>query len=110
VRWFDSGRGHVEKDAAPGADKSEIPGRQTFDVTVGSQGRLVVPAPLRRRLGIEPGDVLVARAQDNCLVLERRDAILTRLRRRVTIASGDVSVVDALIEERRAEAERESRA
>ena len=87
-----------------------MPRRQAFDVTVGPQGRLVVPAPLRRRLGIEPGNVLVARAQDDCLVLERRDAILTRLRGRVAIASGDVSVVDALIAERRAEAERESRA
>ena len=44
------------------------------------------------------------------VLLERRDAILTRLRGRVAIASGDVSVVDALIAERRAEAERESRA
>lgn len=87
-----------------------MPRPQTFDVTVGSQGRLVVPAPLRRRLGIEAGDVLVARARDDCLVLENRVAILTRLRGRLAIVSDDVSVVDALIAERRAQAERESRA
>jgi AbrB family looped-hinge helix DNA binding protein len=45
-------------------------------VTIGRQGRLVVPAPLRRRLGLDEGDVLVARVDDDRLVLERRDAVL----------------------------------
>ncbi len=84
--------------------------RQTIEVTVGPQGRLVVPATLRRRLGIEPGDVLVARAQDDRLVLERRDAILTRVRSRLALVPADVSMVDGLIAERRKEAEREPRA
>jgi AbrB family looped-hinge helix DNA binding protein len=84
--------------------------RQTIEVTVGPQGRLVVPATLRRRLGIEPGDVLVARAQDDRLVLERRDAILTRVRSRLALVPADVSMVDGLIAERRKEAERERRA
>jgi AbrB family looped-hinge helix DNA binding protein len=78
-----------------------------FEVTVGPQGRVVVPAPLRRRLGIEPGDVLVARAEDDRLVLERRAAILERIRRRLAVVPADVSMVDELIAERRAEAERE---
>lgn len=81
--------------------------RQTIEVTVGPQGRLVVPAPLRRRLGIEPGDVLVARAHEDSLVLERRDAILARIRRRLAVVPADVSMVDELIAERRKEAERE---
>ncbi len=83
--------------------------RQTIEVIVGPQGRLVVPAPLRRRLGIETGDVLVARAQEDRLVLERRDAILARVRRRLAIVRDDVSMVDELIAERRKEAEGESR-
>jgi AbrB family looped-hinge helix DNA binding protein len=83
--------------------------RQTIDVTVGPQGRLVVPAPLRRRLGIEAGDVLVARAQGDRLVLERRDAILARVRGRLAAVPDDVSLVDELIAERRKEAKREDR-
>lgn len=83
--------------------------RQTIEVTIGPQGRLVVPAPLRRCLGIEVGDVLVARAQDDRLVLERRDAILTRLRGRLAVVPDDVSMVDELIAERREEAKREDR-
>jgi AbrB family looped-hinge helix DNA binding protein len=86
-----------------------VPDRQTIDVIVGPQGRLVVPAPLRRRLGIEAGDVLVARADDDRLVLERRDAILARIRARLAVVPTDVSLADELIAERREEARREPR-
>jgi AbrB family looped-hinge helix DNA binding protein len=78
-------------------------------VTVGPQGRLVVPARLRRRLGIGAGDVLVARADDDRLVLERREAILARLRRRFDAVPADVDLVDELIAARREEAKREQR-
>ena len=81
--------------------------RETIEVTVGPQGRLVVPAPLRRRLGIQTGDVLVARADDDRLVLERREAILARIRRQFAVVPSDVSMVDELIAQRRREAERE---
>lgn len=84
--------------------------RQTIEVTVGPQGRLVVPAPLRRHLGIEAGDVLIARADDDRLVLERRDAILARLRARLAVVPVDVSMVDELIVERREESKRERQA
>lgn len=81
--------------------------RQTIEVTIGPQGRLVVPAPLRKRLGIEAGDVLVARADDDRLVLERRDAILARVRTRLAAVPADVAMADELIAERREEARRE---
>lgn len=84
--------------------KSEV-----IEVTVGPQGRLVVPAPLRRRLGIETGDILVARAEEERLVLERREALLRRIRRRLADVPADISMVDELIAERREEAEREQR-
>lgn len=84
--------------------------RRTIEVTVGPQGRLVVPAPLRRRLGIEAGDVLVARAEDDRLVLERRDAVLARVRTRFVVVPAEISMVDELIAERREDAKRERRA
>jgi AbrB family looped-hinge helix DNA binding protein len=83
---------------------------ETTEVTVGPQGRLVVPAALRRRLGIERGDVLVARVEGDRLVLESRDAILARLRSRFAAVPSEISLVDELLTERRAEARRESRA
>ena len=81
--------------------------REAIEVTVGRQGRLVVPAPLRRRLGIEAGDVLVAKAEDDRLVFERRRTILARLRRRLAEIPADVSLVDELIAQRREESARE---
>jgi AbrB family looped-hinge helix DNA binding protein len=78
-----------------------------IEVTVGPQGRVVVPAALRRRLGLRPGDVLVARAEEDRLVLERREAILARLQRAFAHIPADVSLADELIAQRRREAERE---
>ena len=84
-----------------------MPERETISVTVGKQGRLVLPADLRRRLGIEPGDVLMASAEDDRLVLESRKAVLARIRKRFAHLPTDVSLVDELIAERRAEAARD---
>lgn len=77
-------------------------------VRVGPQGRIVVPATLRRHLGIEAGDVLVARADDGRLVLEPRDAILAQIQRLFDHVPPEVSLVDELLAERREEAARES--
>ena len=81
--------------------------RHAIEVTLGPQGRLVVPAPLRRQLGIEAGDVLVARAQDDRLVLERRDAVLARARGRYAEVPEEISLADELIAHRREESARE---
>ena len=86
-----------------------MPEREVAEVTIGRQGRLVIPAPLRRRLGIAAGDVLVARAEDDRLVLERREAVLARLRRRFAKVPAEISLVDELLAERREEARRERR-
>jgi AbrB family looped-hinge helix DNA binding protein len=87
-----------------------MPGDEAIEVTVGPQGRLVVPAALRRRLDLQPGDVLLARAEEDRLVLERRGAILARVRGRFAHVPADVSLADELLAQRREEATREQRA
>jgi AbrB family looped-hinge helix DNA binding protein len=84
-----------------------MPGDEAIEVTVGPQGRLVVPAALRRRLDLQPGDVLLARAEEDRLVLERRGAILARLRERFAHVPADISLADELLVQRREEAKRE---
>ena len=76
-------------------------------VAVGPQGRLVIPAEIRRQLKIAPGDVLVAVVEGERLVLEKRDALLQRIRRRFAHIPAGVSLADELIAERRAESRRE---
>lgn len=79
-------------------------------VNVGPQGRVVIPARLRRILAIDQGDTLVARVEDGRLVLEKREQVLARLRRRFEKVPREVSLANELISERREEAQREQEA
>jgi AbrB family looped-hinge helix DNA binding protein len=76
-------------------------------VAVGPQGRLVVPAEIRRELGLVPGDTLIATVEDGRLVLQKRETVLRRLRQRFAHIPAGVSLADELIAERRAESRRE---
>lgn len=76
-------------------------------MTVGRQGRIVIPAATRRRLGIGPGDTLNLREENGGLRLETREAAAAKLRGSLKHLATDVSVADELIAERRDEARRE---
>lgn len=76
-------------------------------IQVGPQGRVVIPAEWRRALNISPGDSLVARIEDGRIVLETRENVIARIRKRFENAIKEPSVVDELIAERREEARRE---
>lgn len=79
-------------------------------VGVGKQGRVVIPASLRRRLGIAEGDELLARAEGKQLVLEKREAVLERIRHRFAEVPEGTSLSDEVIADRREEARREGEA
>ena len=77
-------------------------------VTIGPQGRLVIPAAMRGHLGLEPGSVVLVRLEGGSLRIEPQEATLDRLRARYAKAAGGPSVVDELIAERRQEAHRDT--
>ncbi len=80
----------------------------TERVTIGPQGRLVIPAAMRRQLGLAPGSVVLVRLEGDALRLERQEAALDRLRAHYAKAAGGPSVVDELLAERREEAHRDA--
>lgn len=79
-----------------------------FRLRLGPQGRIVVPAHVRRALGLEVGDLLVASVEDGRLVLEPRAKALASLRAMVAAAAGDRDLVTELLDERREEVRREA--
>jgi bifunctional DNA-binding transcriptional regulator/antitoxin component of YhaV-PrlF toxin-antitoxin module len=76
-------------------------------VRFGPDGRVLVPVELRRALGAEPGEPLVARVIERQLVIERRADALRRVQERFAMLPDGVSLAAELIEERRREAEAE---
>lgn len=69
---------------------------------------MLVPVELRRELALDPGTSLVARVEDERLILERSDALLGRAKARFVGAKRDPSPVDELIAQRRREAQDEA--
>jgi AbrB family looped-hinge helix DNA binding protein len=77
-------------------------------LSLGKQGRIVIPAEFRRELRLCPGDVIVARVEDDRIVLEGLDAVEKRLLSWFAGIPPEVSLVDELLAERREAARRET--
>lgn len=79
-----------------------------YRVRLGPKGRIVVPAPIRRELGLEEGAEVVVRADHGRIVVESHADALERLREVVREAvMPSLSLVDELLAARRVDAERE---
>jgi AbrB family looped-hinge helix DNA binding protein len=83
---------------------------ERFTTHVGDRGRLVVPADIRRRLHLEPGDLLVVDVDDEAetlVVRKARDVAHGLLGRLKDVGSGR-DLAGELLADRRAEVEREA--
>lgn len=73
------------------------------------EGRLVIPAELRKALGLLPGQEVLLRKTDTGLELTTFEMAVKQFQDRVAkLVPPGVSLVKELIEERRAEAVREA--
>lgn len=79
-----------------------------IEVTLGRQGRLVIPATLRKLLGLSPGSAMVLRMEDDRLILEKPEVIWARVEKRFATVPKTVSLADELISERREAANQEN--
>ena len=77
-------------------------------VELGAGGRLVIPAPMRTALGMKEGDKLLVRLEGNELRIYTYQEAMRRAQELVrSFVPADVSLVDELIADRRAEAARD---
>lgn len=73
-----------------------------------ANGRVVIPAVVRRALDLRPGDQLIMRVEDGELRLSTRRQALARARRMIrAYIPSDEDLTQSLIDDRRAEAARE---
>jgi AbrB family looped-hinge helix DNA binding protein len=79
------------------------------ETSVNEQGRVTIPAQVRREANIGPGSVVVVYVEDGRVVMETRDQLAERVRREVAAEwVGEGSVVDELIADRRRDAAAEA--
>ena len=78
-----------------------------LQLQVGSDGRVLIPAELRRQMRLEPGGMVNVELVDGELRLLSPAMALDRLERLFAPLRAGPSLVDELLAERRAEAARE---
>ena len=78
-------------------------------VSMDRQGRLVVPASLRRQLDISPGEPLLAWIEDGRLVLASRQQAIESVRALFAEVAPERSLTGELLAERQSEAAREAK-
>lgn len=77
------------------------------EVVVNRDGRVLIPAQIRRDLHLSAGSTLVLSVEDGRVVLESREQLMARIRREVAeswTGPADTSAADELLADRRAEA------
>lgn len=79
-----------------------------YVVQLGERGRLVLPAPVRRLLGLEGGDQLVLELEDGAVRLTPARTVAGRFQGAFRGRYGGRSLADELLAERRQEAAREA--
>ena len=79
-----------------------------YSATISKEGRVIIPAAVRRALGFKAGDALTLVVKDGELSLLRRQDALRNMQQRLRPLRDPASpAVDELLDERRAEAARE---
>ena len=86
--------------------RPQLPDR--IDLQLGPGGRVVIPAVYREAMQVKVGDRIMASVEDGALRLITPDMAIKLAQKMVReTIPGDDSLVDALLEERRREFERE---
>lgn len=79
-----------------------------YHTRINAQGRLVLPAPARKALGVRPGEDLIVRVEpDGIKITTPRQSLQRAQALFAAVAPPDVVLSDELIRDRRAEVARD---
>ncbi len=81
---------------------------QTAELSVGKQGRIVIPANLRQQLALEPGSQLIAWVEDGRLILESKQQLWQSVHNACNNIPEQSDLAQELINERRESAKQEN--
>ena len=81
---------------------------QTTELSVGKQGRIVIPANLRHQLAIKPGSQLLAWVENGRLIMETREQLWQFVHEACSKVPKDIDLANELISERRETAKQEN--
>ena len=82
---------------------------ETLSVKIEKSGRILIPAAVRRQFGLKEGTEMILRVDETGIQMGTREQALARIHERLRryIPEGRI-LSEELIQERRAEAEREN--
>jgi AbrB family looped-hinge helix DNA binding protein len=81
----------------------------TETVVLGESGRIVLPAAIRKKFGLKPGDLLTVSDSDDSIQIMSRRMALKSIQSGIIKHRGSLSgVLDEFLAERRQAAEREA--
>jgi AbrB family looped-hinge helix DNA binding protein len=88
--------------------QENVANSQNVTSKLNDNGRIVIPAEIRSKMGIKPGDTLFLTLEGNVLKVESQLARIRRIQESMrALIPGDRLLSDELIAERREEARRE---
>ena len=80
---------------------------QAVELSVGKQGRIVIPANLRKQLALKPGSQLLAWVEDGRLVMETKSQLWNIVHKACSKIPKEIDLAQELINERREAAQKE---
>ena len=81
---------------------------KAVELSVGKQGRIVIPANLRKQLAIQAGSHLIAWVENGRLILETKKQLWQSIHAACNNIPQDTDLAQELIEERKTAAKKES--
>lgn len=82
---------------------------EAVELSVGKQGRIVIPANLRQQLAIQAGSHLIAWVENGRLILETKKQLWQSIHAACQHVPQETDLAQELIDERREAAEKENR-